>query len=197
MAYWSDIFDLPIPPHVFVCTFTVFSVKAPGEPVDAVSIPCARGPVLSVKNGEKSAPVTPLCAWGRCTKSVHQDKTEMIVFLACVALARSRKFAPFPVRMFFRGDSRRLAANRGELPQLAATRGLNPIQYNTAHQLHQNSTIFFPCACVAPRWIILQSIAGAEKRTPLLSSERAQKRFLLCGSIFPPFVPSLCACAAC
>ena len=161
------------------------------------------------------AGVAPLCAWGRSVERRTNDSLGRrypvrvglvplygvspyhgkIFPPARVALARSRKFTPFPVRMFFRGVSRQLAANRGELPQLAATRGLNPIQYNTAHQLHQNSTIFFPCACVAPRWIILQSIAGAEKRTPLLSSERAQERFY-CVVVFS-FVLYLCACAAC
>ena len=60
----------------------------------------------------------------------------------CVALTRPRKFAPFPVKKFFRGDSRPFAATCGEPPRLAASCGLNPIQSNTiqsntAHQLHK------------------------------------------------------------
>ena len=96
------------------------------------------------------AGVAPLCAWGRSVERRTNDslgrRSPVRVGLvplygvspyhgkifppARVALARSRKFTPFPVRMFFRGVSRQLAANRGELPQLAANRGLNPIQYN-------------------------------------------------------------------
>lgn len=138
---------------------------------------------------------------------------------ACVALTRPRKFAPFPVRMFFRGDSRPFAATCGEPPRLAASCGLNPIQYNTIQysapdspKQHYSSfarvqsRFRIPAESsrsrcrqfwryllgmeqnVPPAGVFCKARREPKKKTLLLSSERAQERFLLCGSII-----SLCS----